>query len=209
MAALVVVTGLTACATPPPPPPGDPEHRVLVVGHGWHTGIVMPAQSAADHLPSLRALIGASRWLEVGWGDARYYPAETGTSGMAVSALLGLNGSVKHVVAFDDDPEALFAGLDRVELELSAEALAAMARFISAGLQLDDQGRPVPVAPARYATGAFLASTRPYHLFYTCNTWTADVLRHAGVPVGQPVVTARSLLRDLHLIAGGSLRHSP
>ena len=80
---------LTTCETAPPPiAPDDegPRTRVIqVASNGWHTAIVVPAPAlaATGLLPEAADFPGAG-FLEFGWGDRVYYPAEEKTIGMTL-----------------------------------------------------------------------------------------------------------------------------
>ncbi|HEU0204153.1 MAG TPA: DUF2459 domain-containing protein, partial [Burkholderiaceae bacterium] len=50
--------------------------------------------------------------------------------------------------------------------------------------------------PALYGDGRFYGSRESFHMFKTCNVWTAARLNEAGVPIGSPL-TAGSLLAQL------------
>src|SRR3954466_4596243 len=87
-------------------PPRQGEHvvEVLVVNNHWHTGFVL---SYAQLSPRLRRLLASFRdelWVEIGWGDAAFYPAPRATSGLALHAMCFSRGSVLHVAGFDEPP---------------------------------------------------------------------------------------------------------
>jgi hypothetical protein len=46
-----------------------------------------------------------------------------------------------------------------------------------------DQGRAIELAPGRDKDSRFFQSKGNYHLFYTCNNWTADVIEQADYPI--------------------------
>ena len=41
----------------------------------------------------------------------------------------------------------------------------------------------MPLDPGLYGNGRFYLSGETYHLFNTCNVWTARVLSNAGLPL--------------------------
>jgi hypothetical protein len=70
-----------------------------------------------------------------------------------------------------------------------------MMRKIEAGFALDAGGNPIPLGPGLYGGGRFFASGATYHLFNTCNTWTASMLRVAGFPIAPALaVTADGVM---------------
>lgn len=60
---------------------------------------------------------------------------------------------------------------------------------IEGGFALDNSGAPAALGPGLYGESRFFASDKTYHLFNTCNTWTASMLRAAGFPIS-PAFTA-------------------
>ncbi|HXH04724.1 MAG TPA: TIGR02117 family protein [Candidatus Competibacteraceae bacterium] len=200
------------CATPSPglfPPRADQPHvPMLVVSHGWHTGLVLPRAALRPHLPALSGAFEDASWLEIGWGDAGFYPAEKITLGLALGALFGQHGSVLHVVAVPDDPDAYFTYSERVHLEISSAGLAALARFIDASFARDAAGRSLPLGAGLYGDSRFYRSREDYHMFNTCNAWTARALRQAGLPVA-PALTAGGLLREVRRLQARAPAPSP
>ena len=93
---------LATCETAPPPIAPDDEgprtRLIQVASNGWHTAIVVPAPAlaATGLLPEARDFRGA-RFLEFGWGDRVYYPAEEKTIGMTLAAALAPTPAVMHM----------------------------------------------------------------------------------------------------------------
>jgi uncharacterized protein (TIGR02117 family) len=159
---------------------------IYIQTNGTHTGIVMPAAAQgidwrdrvrASDLPDPH---GAGQWLAFGWGDRGFY-IDTPTWRQArlstiVRALTGGGPTVMHVDHLDP-----FAA--------------------------DENWRPILLRPAEYRRlAAFIAETfadehqftpgyTPRDIFYpakghysalrTCNVWTGEALRHAGVRMGR------------------------
>src|SRR3954466_5018142 len=80
-------------------PPRQGEHvvEVLVVNNHWHTGFVLSYAQLSPRLRRLLASFRDERWVEIGWGDAAFYPAPRATSGLALHAMCFSRGSVLHV----------------------------------------------------------------------------------------------------------------
>ena len=158
-------------------------HRVHVVRHGWHSGIVVRAADVPEHAwPARREFIGAE-YLEVGWGDRAYYPAPDPSVWLGLRALLWPTAGVLHMVAFSGPVEHYFASAEIVALQLTPQGFARLVAAISASHELDAAGQPIPLGPGLYGTSRFYASREAFHLFATCNVWVAAMLREAGVPV--------------------------
>lgn len=178
----------SGCATPAnrgdaPTLETQAPHHIYVVRHGWHTGIVVrAAEVPADAWPARRDFADAE-FLEVGWGDREYYQASDPTIWLGLRALLWPTPGVLHVAAFSGLVERYFAAHAIVELRVAPHGFARLVAAIGTSHELDASGRPIPLGPGLYGTSRFYASREAFHLFRTCNVWTANILREAGVNV--------------------------
>ncbi|MCS7082739.1 MAG: DUF2459 domain-containing protein [Bacteroidota bacterium] len=147
----------------------------------WHTGILVPVETFRRFAPDLEAwLPSGGRWLDWGWGDAAYYPAERPTLGMALRAVLWPTPSALRIEALAD---LSIERYDRwAKVQVSDSGLARLTRFLRSALVLDANGRPqlllVPQGRVR-----FYSARGRYHGLRTCNTWAAEALAQAGIPI--------------------------
>ena len=198
LAVLLVVLTFLACASMPPETRDDGRRAVTiyVVSHGWHTGIAIPVHELpADTWPERRDFPNAV-FLEVGWGDRGYYRAsDPGTSTALRAALIGGPG-VLHLVALPKPPPAVFTQSEVVAVAVSRQGLKRLGAHISASYERNQHGETIPLGPGLYGNSRFYASREHFHLFNTCNVWTARALRAAGVPVS-PSLTAEGLMEEV------------
>ena len=94
---------------------------IYVVRRGWHTGIAVRARDWPEVHAPLLADLPPSEYVEFGWGDASYYPAEEKTLWMLLSAVFGPSPSVMEVTALDSLWLEATAGDDVVEVRLSED----------------------------------------------------------------------------------------
>ena len=201
LAFVVLASGCAAQSNPGALTAADAQaktHRVLVVRHGWHSGIVVRAADVpVQAWPARREFIGAEH-LEVGWGDRAYYQAPDPSLWLGLRALLWPAAGVLHVVAFSGPVERYFASAEIVALQLTPQGFARLVAAISASHELDAAGQPIPLGPGLYGTSRFYASREAFHLFATCNVWVAAMLREAGVPVSPALsLTSGALFTQL------------
>jgi hypothetical protein len=124
-----------------------------------------------------------ARYLEVGWGEARYYPGETrGLWGM-IRAGLWPTGSVLHVVPVPASVLRTFPQNTIVRVPVGPSELDALAAFVAQSFAVDTTGRATPTAPGYYVNSRFYASPLTYHVFNNCNHWAAAALEAAGCDV--------------------------
>ena len=181
---------LTACAPPPAPPAAplgqtDPGAKtvIFVTSNGWHSGIVVAkADLPPDRLPET-ADFPEARFLEFGWGDAVYYPAKQPTFGMSLQAALVPTPAVVHVAGLWGEPARSFPKAEVVLLTIDDENFRRLVDFVDASFERSGAARAAATGPGLYATSRFYPAKGSFHLFNTCNTWTARALAAAGFDV--------------------------
>ncbi|MCP9438265.1 MAG: DUF2459 domain-containing protein [Nitrospira sp.] len=157
---------------------------IHVVSHGWHTGIVIRlADVAPGAWPEARDF-AAAEYLEVGWGDRNYYQARNPGLLDALTAALVPKPGVLHIVGFRGEVQRMFPASDIVALQISPQGLARLVAHLRASYERDPAGRAIMLGPGLYGDSRFYGSVERFHLFRTCNVWTAEVLRAGGLPIG-------------------------
>ena len=187
------------CAAPRVDPVNmaESEKWIYVVGHGWHTGIVVQrADIPAGIWPEQHDFPNAI-YLEAGWGDQAYYQAPNPTSGLALKAVLKATPSVLHMVGFRLPVVDYYPYSEIIEVGLSQKSFVNLTRFIHQTLQRDVAGRATYVGRGHTGNSAFYLATEKYHLFNTCNNWTAKALKAAGSPIRPAqAITAGNVMRQ-------------
>lgn len=158
----------------------DHRHGVYIVSHGWHTGIVVPAESVQEDLTFLTGRFGNVPYYEIGWGDKGFYQAQEITVGLAVKAIFLPTESVMHIVAVPDSPPDYFSASEIIKLILTDEQLKSLNRFIGNSFYRNQKDEVVPLSKGLYGDSQFYRGEGDYYLFNTCNKWTAKGLRSAG-----------------------------
>ena len=156
---------------------------IYLVAHDWHAGIAVQGGDIPKSVWPQHLAFPDAGYLEVGWGDGDFYQAREIRAGLAVKALFLPTSAVLHVVGFSGSVTAYFPYSDILEFQVSKEDFASLCRFIEKGYAKDKHGRPIPLGPGLYGDSRFYASSQNYHLFRTCNVWSAGALRAAGLPV--------------------------
>lgn len=195
-----VVTACSACAGPVEkadclPGPDVAAKTVYLVSHGWHAGIVIRRSDIrAAAWPDLGNL-PTSEFLEVGWGDRDYYQTPDPPWYVTLKAALLPTSSVLHIVAFDAAVSAYFPRSEIIEIQLGKPGFERLSRYVSASFATDAAGRGTPLGPGLYGSSQMYLSTETYHLFNTCNVWTARAIKVAGCPISPAsTITVDSLM---------------
>ena len=207
LAWLVCAGWLAACAVVPPLPPADDGPRiraVRVVSNGWHTAIVVPRPElvTTSLLPEAGDFPDAP-FLEFGWGDREYYPAKKKTLGMALAAVLIPTSAVMHLAGLARAPELSRADSAVVPVALTKSGFRYLVRAIAGEFMRPRGGRAAPISRGLYPDSNFYEARGSFHLFNTCNTWTARMLRAGGVNLSPSgVITADDLVARLRAAIG-------
>jgi len=186
LSALLLTTGCAARANHVAPSAQGtqaPVRHLHVVRHGLHSGIVVRAADVPEGAWPVRRDLAGAEYLEVGWGDRAYYQAPDPSLLLGLRALLWPTASALHMVAFSGPLRSNFPAAEIVTLKVSLQGLDRLVAAVAASHELDAAGRPILLGPGLYGTSRFYASRDSFHLFATCNVWTAAMLREAGVPV--------------------------
>ena len=199
---LALLFFLKGCASQPihrETPAACQSLRVLyVVSHGWHTGIVVSSGDLVALLPALADDIGNEEHVEIGWGEERFYQAGTGTTGLALRAVLWPNPSVLHAVPFTGPPRSYFPRSEVVEVRVEKAGYAAALAFIAWSFTRTPDGGVLRLGPSLYGNGWFYRAEGSFHVFNTCNTWVAKAIEKTGYPVSSTLtLTTESLLVQL------------
>ena len=124
-----------------------------------------------------------AEYLEIGWGDKDFYQTPNPHFGIALKAILLPNPSVLHIVAFNNSVTSYFPHSKIIMIRLSDAGFQHLIAYIAASFDKDSAGNTVPLGAGLYGVSQFYRSRDTYHLFRTCNVWTARALHAAGCPV--------------------------
>jgi len=166
------------------------EVQAWVLSNGIHTDLVLPARGHGvdwrTHFKpgDARAAPPDADHVAIGWGDREIYlhtpQWKDLTARRALRAATGANGALLHVthLRLADMPPGRAH-----PLPLSQAQYDRLVRYVLASLP---QGQARPLPGAHYSDNdAFYEATGNAHLFRTCNNWTGEGLRAAGVTVGR------------------------
>jgi len=193
----LIITVCSGCAAPVKelslPAAGEPSASVYLVNHGWHTGLMVRRADIPHGLWPESADFPAADYLEIGWGDRDFYQALAFDPGLALKAILFPTASVLHVVGFSGAEERYLPGIEVIELKVTRSRLERLIRYIHETYAREGAARAPPLRQGLYGDSRFYPAQGKFHLFNTCNTWTARALQAAGYPV-TPTIRAESLM---------------
>lgn len=184
--------------------PSGSRFEFFVLQAGWHTGIVL---RTTDVSPADWSDVGNylnHTYIDIGWGDERFYQAEGNPPLLALRAAIMPTSSVIHIVPFSVHPHNLYTGETFLKrIEATPEQFSALCRIISDSFQRDSRGNPIE-SRINENSRNFFKSKGNYHIFNTCNTWVVQCLKDAGFDVNPSgVITQRHLISALRKLPGG------
>lgn len=169
-----------AHAPVPVPPAGD--YDVYVADWGYHTAVIIEQPGGWRLGPPGRE---TAPFVEVAWGDRRFYMASDYRPHALVITLLLPSDAVTYVAAWDAPPERSARPRALYHRTVGAETLRTLAASLEGSIVRDGaQGRAAPHAPATGYAGRFFPARGSYGWWDACNRWTVERLADAGLARG-------------------------
>lgn len=167
--------------------PGVARPAVFYVGsHGWHTSIVVPrAQIPAQLWPRgvIERTFLRDRYLEIGWGDRKFYTAPKPNALMALDAVFLPGPSVLHVAGLGAPLAGALAWSALVRVPCTRAEFAHLCGALGDSFARDGNGSASAIGPGLYGEmSRFYPARGRYYLLNTCDTWTARMMRAGGLP---------------------------
>jgi hypothetical protein len=211
---LLVVTGAAArTVSAPPSGPGDDGAMIYVVRRSWHVDVGFDKGEIAPPLRLVLHALPDATYVFFGFGDRGYLTADHRHAPNLLAALWPGKGLIL-VTGLRRPPADAFGADHVIRLRVSREASRRAQAFIRESLQgFDsaerDSAEPDSAEPAEPTTiagpyeGSVYYGARPrYSALHTCNTWAAEVLASAGLPIrSSGVVLAGQLWRRVRSLA--------
>jgi uncharacterized protein (TIGR02117 family) len=166
-----------------PPDAATPAHRIYVVNHGWHTGLVVKADELPPAARPPASVLRQAPYIEMGWGDEGFYRAQRITPELVVLAIFWPTPTILHMVAVEGEVAHYFGESGLIAVDLSEEGHRRLCDFIANSYQRDAWGDPIDSGPGIYGASRFYRAAGSYYFPNTCNKWTARGLRAAGCPI--------------------------
>lgn len=165
--------------------------EIYIQSNGVHTDIVMPIKS--EHINWDKVLPYSDfvnvnekfNYVAVGWGDKGFFldtPTwDDLTFSTAFKAAFGLGTTAMHVTYKYKTPKL---NESCKKIIISKEQYLCLIDCISSSFQFKD-GKPIWINHPGYTQqDCFYEAKGTYSMFYTCNVWTGQTLKAAGIKVG-------------------------
>jgi hypothetical protein len=159
----------------------DPAAVIYLVRRHWHVDIGFAANDLQPPLAALLAQFPDARYLLFGFGDRHYLvDQDRGMGGML--AALWPGAGVMLVTGLRASAQDAFGEQHVSEIRVSASQAQAAQRFVWQSLAAQ-RGAITPLRAGPYEGSLYYATPQRYSALHTCNTWAAQALRAAQLPV--------------------------
>lgn len=170
---------------------GEPDSGItlFVETNGMHVSLIVPMRAAGEDISDLIRpqhlnspdLFGTHAM--IGWGHGGVYRNSPTWADVRVrdvaSAVVGSDDSLLHIYHVNNPSPTPY----RAAFRVSAAQYRAIIRDIRRSFRLNAAGESIPM-PGYGPDNLFYRANGRYSALHTCNNWTGDVLRRAGVKTG-------------------------
>lgn len=176
---------------------------VFVVSNGFHTDVVLPLREQRTGTnwltwlenPTWARQFSTYQYVAMGWGSSGFYMASYGGHLPGVGTVLRAlvpGPTLMHVDFYQAAPRP---GLRAVALRVSEAQYQQLVSYVQASFERDSTGRLMPIAQAGYTPeDFFLQANGKYHALRTCNDWTNQGLKQAGIRAAWKAPLAGSVI---------------
>ncbi len=173
--------------------------------NGMHTDIVFPVINnekdwrAAFPIAAFEGVDSTFNYIAIGWGDKGFY-LETPTwadlkVSTALKAMVGVSGTAMHITYLKNAP---VEGEYGRQLKISKEQYYLLLNYIDDAFKKDDNGNVLLIKHPDYdINDNYYEAKGSYSVFRTCNVWTSQCLKSAGIQNGYWTPSAASVMQNL------------
>ncbi|PHQ65425.1 MAG: hypothetical protein COB99_04080 [Sulfurimonas sp.] len=155
---------------------------IFVVNNGWHAGIVVKLKDINSSQWKIEPTFKEFKYIEIGWGDEDYYKSSDPSIWITLKAGLVPTSSVLHLRAISQYELNRISEDKIVKLTISEKGFSKLSLFIQNSFA-KKKNKLIALSKGLYPNSIFYLSSKKYHIFNTCNVWTAQALHSAGVDI--------------------------
>jgi uncharacterized protein (TIGR02117 family) len=186
IAPVALAASLLACQAVPPRQSDEQATSVIyIVKRTWHVDIGFPVTDLQQPLASLGRDFPSARYLEFGFGDRHYLMTRDHGPSTLLAALWPGPGLVL-MTALSGTPQQAYGAPNVIALPVTPAQSRHIQSFIWQSLATakpQDSGSVKPLASGPYDGSVFYGAGSSYSALHTCNTWAAEALQSASLPV--------------------------
>ena len=179
------------------------EYQIFFTNNKYHVEICLPAKFSPfrEDIEKVRGDSGPDEgYYCIGWGDRTFYPETPFLEDLhfllVVHSLFWPTDAAIRI-SFYKGP---IQGKVVTSYKTDKQTIELLYEFIENHLIWEDDGNLSVIPPetvnAVYGDSLFLNAKGTYSLLFTCNNWTADALKYAGIKTGLWTPFAGNVLRN-------------
>jgi uncharacterized protein DUF2459 len=153
---------------------------IYVVRRGWHIDVGFDVAQLQPPLKSMPGEFPGARYVFFGFGDQHYLLAKDRNAPVLLAALWPGRGMLL-VTGLTSPPQDAFGADHVAALTVTADQARAAQTFIWQSLDQRDSLKSYQRGP--YEGSLYFSATPTYSAFHTCNTWAAEALKAATLPI--------------------------
>lgn len=161
----------------------EDKHVIYVSSISWHTGIVVPAYSLPDSLWRENHNYADAAYLEIGWGEADFYPHRGFNLWYALKSVFWPTSSVLHINPIHRQVDEYYYNTEVVRIEINDEQLRRLSFYLVEEFERDERGKIIPAAEGIYSDSYFYEGSSSYYFPKNSNVWAARALKEAGFSI--------------------------
>ena len=180
----------------------DQNLSIYIITNGVHTDIAVPFYNEyfdwrtyldPTLTPGNRT---SSQWVSFGWGDKGFYLQTPEWKDLKAStafvAATGIGETALHVTYYNN----IQIDESTKSIQISDKQYQALIKYIENSIELGSDSKPQLIeTSAQYGQNdAFYEAHRSYSIFFTCNSWTNDALKSAGIRASKWVAFDKGIL---------------
>jgi len=180
---------------------------LYIRSNGVHTDFILPVETKIInwnekiHFGDFANADSSFGWICFGWGNREFYIETKEWSDLkistAVKAGIGIGDCAMHVEYRRKPIQS-----DKwVKLVIEEEKYSDLVYYIASWFKTDSAGNYIHIANSGYySNDTFYEAKGTYTVFNTCNEWTGQGLREAGIRTGAWAPFEASIMHHLRLI---------
>ena len=155
--------------------------EIYLVNYSWHTGIIIRIADIDTSVWPESNDFGKFSYIDVGWGDEKFYRTPGFDPALAAKALFYPTPSALRIQGIDFPIENYLRYTDNAEIiKVTQEELKTLCGYIHETYFTSNSGEPVILEKLSEGRIIFYKARGKYDAFNTCNTWIAKGLYAAG-----------------------------
>ncbi|MCP4187675.1 MAG: DUF2459 domain-containing protein [Gammaproteobacteria bacterium] len=178
----------------------DFAESVYVIDHGRHTALVVKSEDIIERIGLADTFYNSFRFIEIGRGDAGFYREIEPQISTTLKALFLSTPAVLHLRAYNYPPYKRYPLSHTLKIRLSRTALDKLMTAVTASFELENK-QAIELSEGSDKNSRFFQASGTYHLFYSCNNWTADMIEQADYPISHRwAFFAGSVMRQVEAV---------